>query len=181
MTLPRSPLVPEPALLVQKEEIQNQIVEFLRGIGIAVREEAIPGEPFLPGIAVEEGALILDRARNTWPGDLLHEAGHLAVLPFALRSTVNGDIPDTLLVKHAGEPEATAWAYAAIRELGLPAEVLFHEGGYKGQSTGLVFTYGAGVYPGAAGLCAAGMAITPAEARAGQAKAYPAMLRWLRA
>ena len=130
------------------QEIQSRIVEFLQGIGIAVREEAIPGESFLPGVAIEKGELILDRARNTWPGDLLHEAGHLAVLPFALRRTVSGDLPDTVLAEHAGEPEATAWAYAALREIGLPPEVLFHEGGYGGKAAGLLFTYDAGVYPG---------------------------------
>jgi hypothetical protein len=162
-------------------KIQTRIVEFLRGIGIAVREEAIVGDSFLPGVTIEKGELIFDRARNTWPGDLLHEAGHLAVLPFTLRTTVGGNLPDTVLAAHAGEAEATAWAYAALREIGLPAEVLFHEGGYGGNSAGLLFTYGAGVYPGAAGLSATGMAAAPAEARSGRAKAYPAMLRWLRA
>ena len=146
-----------------------------------MREEAIPGDSLLPGVAIERGELILDRARNTWPGDLLHEAGHLAVLPFAVRRTVSGNLPDTVLAEYAGEPEATAWAYPALREIGLPPEVLFHEGGYGGKAAGLLFTYGAGVYPGAAGLSAAGMAAAPKETSSGRAKAYPAMLRWLRA
>lgn len=135
---------------------------------------------FFPGIVIRNGEIILDRARNTWPGDLLHEAGHLAVFPQAVRSTVNGDLPDCVQMAHAGEPEATAWAYAAICELGLPTEVLFHEGGYRGCSERLRFTFAAGVYLGVAGLCAAGMAATPMAVRSGDARAYPAMLRWLR-
>ncbi|WP_395685325.1 hypothetical protein [Caenimonas koreensis] len=166
---------------IATHELQDRIVEFLRGIGISIREEAIAADTFLPGIAVENGELILDRARNTWPGDLLHEAGHLAVLPDALRRTVGGNLHGTELVLHAGEPEVTAWAYAALVEIGLPSEVLFHEGGYGGKSAGLCFTYSLGVYPGAAGLSAAGMAAIPAQANAASAKVYPAMLRWLRA
>lgn len=162
------------------DAIQTRIVDFLRGIGLSVREEAISGESFLPGIAIESGELILDRARNTWPGDLLHEAGHLAVLPAAFRCTLVGGLPDTVPAEYAGEVEATAWAYAAICELDLPLEILFHEGGYRGYSAGLRFTFDMGVYPGAAGLYASGMATTPADAQRRQVKAYPAMLRWLR-
>lgn len=168
--------MPSPPIL----DIQNQIVQFLRGVGITVREREIE-QSFLPGIAVERGELVLDRARNTWPGDLLHEAGHLAVLPRHLRHTVSGDLPSEQAVAHAGEPEATAWAYAALLAIGLPAEVLFHEGGYHGKSAALILTFGLGVYPGAAGLAAAGMIASPEDARAGLAPAYPHMLRWLRA
>ncbi len=161
-------------------EIQNQIVEFLLSIGIAVREQEIASS-FLPGIEVQRGELILDRERNTWPGDLLHEAGHLAVLPGRMRQTASGDLPSEAAVAHAGEPEATAWAYAALLAIGLPAEVLFHEGGYHGKSAALILTYSLGVYPGAAGLAAAGMIASPEDARAGLAPPYPHMLRWLRA
>jgi hypothetical protein len=107
---------------------------------------------------VERGELILDELRNTGPGDLLHEAGHLAVLPAHLRHTANGSLHNEVAVAHAGEPEATAWAYAA-----------------------LTFTFGLGVYPGAAGLLAAGMIALPQKAEAGLAPPYPHMLRWLRA
>jgi len=162
------------------QESQDRIIRFLRCIGIVVCEKEVSEGTFLPGIAIENGELIVDRARNSWPGDLLHEAGHLAVLPLARRSNVSGDLHDSALASHAGEPEVTAWAYAALLEIGLPAEVLFHEGGYGGNSAGLRLTYGVGVYPGAAGLSAAGMAATPTEVRTGGAKAYPAMLRWLR-
>lgn len=47
------------------------------------------------------------------------------------------------------EQRARAWAYAAVTHLGRDPTVLFHEGGYKGKSQGLIFTYGSGVYLGA--------------------------------
>jgi hypothetical protein len=36
------------------------------------------------------GGLVYDWERLTWPGDLLHEAGHIAVIPAALRPTIGG-------------------------------------------------------------------------------------------
>lgn len=83
-------------------------------------------------------------------------------------------------VPHGGEIEATAWAWAALQHLGLPSEVLFHDGGYHGRSQGLRTTFELGVYLGASGLVSAGLAATPAQAAAGAAP-YPHLLAWLRA
>ena len=33
----------------------------------------------LPGLAIEHGAILVDEQRLSHPGDILHEAGHLAV------------------------------------------------------------------------------------------------------
>jgi hypothetical protein len=74
--------------------------------------------------------------------------------------------------------EATAWAYAALRHLGLPASTLFHEGGYHGKSAALIFSFGVGVYPGSHGLAQAGMTTVGADAPADLA--YPHISRWLR-
>jgi hypothetical protein len=159
----------------------DRILAFLTAIGIEIESELEVargeelGSEFLPGVAIRGGRLRVDRGRLTWPGDLLHEAGHIAVTPAALRSSLSGELATA--APHAGEIEATAWAYAAVVALGLDARVLFHEGGYRGHSEGLVRTYSLGVYPGAAGLVAAGMARGRGEA----GEPYPAMVRWLRA
>jgi hypothetical protein len=87
-------------------------------------------------------------------------------------------IPDADM--NAVEVQATAWAYAAVRHLGLEPSVLFHEGGYEGKSAGLIFTYTAGVYPGAYGLQTLGMTATGETARGLQVPPYPHMLKWLR-
>ena len=57
------------------------IVAFLEEIGLPVRFRDLDEAGFLPGITVEAGGLNVDREKLLYPGDLLHEAGHLAVLP----------------------------------------------------------------------------------------------------
>jgi hypothetical protein len=81
---------------------------------------------------------------------------------------------------NAVEVLATAWAYAAITHLGLDPKILFHEGGYRGMSKGLLFTYGVGVYPGSYGLQEIGMTATRPLALQLKVAAYPDMLKWLR-
>ena len=88
--------------------VTDHIICFLRDIGIAVCEAEVPEGSFLPGIRIERGGLRVDRARLRWPGDLLHEAGHLAVVPAALRSDMDDDLAELPPVPHGGEIEATA-------------------------------------------------------------------------
>jgi len=156
------------------DEVRARILPFLQSIGLEVVIAAVPAGTLLPGIAIRRGVLHCDPHCLTWPGDLLHEAGHLAVTPAALRTAVDGDALSD--APHAGEAEATAWAYAATRALGLDPSVLFHAGGYHGKGGQLAFTYAGGCYPGAGGLIAADMC-DPPNAPAG---GYPHMRRWLR-
>ncbi len=155
-------------------------MSFLTGIGIPVREAPDPASSFLPGVRIESGALVFDRTSLRWPGDLLHEAGHIAVTPSALRNSLSDgvDLPES--VPHASEVEATAWAYAALRHLDLEPAVLFHAGGYRGRSPALITTFTLGVYPGSFGLAQAGMTLVGAEARRDGLPVYPSMSRWLR-
>ena len=156
------------------------ILAFLAQVGITVREEPIARDTFLPGIAIAGGALVFDPARLQWPGDLLHEAGHIAVLPSALRPQASDDLQFAPAPDFAGEMEALAWAYAAAMAIGLPVQVLVHEGGYKGQSKALLQMYALGIYPGLQGLCGAKMAESPNFMPACGPVHYPRMLKWLR-
>jgi hypothetical protein len=124
--------------------------------------------------------LVFDRATLRWPGDLLHEAGHIAITPSSLRSALDDALDASSSAPHSGEAEATAWAYAAVAHLQLHPSVLFHEGGYRGHSAGLIASYSHGVYPGAFGLAQAGMTLTGADASLAGVRPYPAMIRWLR-
>lgn len=156
------------------------IFDFITRTGLPIAEAPLPNTTFLPGIMIRDGGLVVDPSQLKWPGDLLHEAGHLAVLPPALRSLANDDLAEEFDVEHAGELEAMAWAYAALVELGLPAEVLIHEGGYNGKSRDLLQMYAFGVYPGLQGLCAARMTAAPGFSPEPLPVRYPQMLRWLR-
>lgn len=158
----------------------RSIVTFLREIGIAVREGAVADDSFLPGLVVERGEIVFDAARLTWPGDLLHEAGHIAVTPPAQRCLLPESLSGHPIEAEGGEVEATAWAYAASVALGLDPAVLFHEGGYHGKSSGLVMTYALGVYPGCKGLADAGMTRVGDQARQAGVAPYPHMTQWLR-
>lgn len=156
------------------------IVDFLTEIGIEVVPALLEHEPFLPGIHVENGKLLVEESKLTYPGDLLHEAGHLAVASGEVRARLGGEIIIPGADMNAVEVQVTAWAYAAIIHLGLDPRILFHAGGYKGKSEGLLFTYGMGVYPGAYGLQLAGMTATGDLARRMGVAPYPHMLKWVR-
>lgn len=164
----------------ERVKLARRILVFLQEIGLAVAEAPVPSDSFLPGLRIVQGSLQVDLGQLRWPGDLLHEAGHLAVVPAALRATMDDALAELPPVPHGGEIEATAWAWAALQHLGLPSDVLFHDGGYHGRAQGLRTTFELGVYLGAAGLVSAGLAATPAQASAGSAP-YPHLLAWLRA
>ncbi len=156
-----------------------RIVDFLRAIGLVV-EEAEVSESFLPGIGVERGRLLVDPARLTWPGDLLHEAGHLAVAPAAARPLMGGDVAVPGLDLTTLETAVFPWSYAAALAIGLDPAVVFHSGGYHGHSEGLLRTYALGGHIGAHLLEEAGMTATGPRAEALGVPPYPHMLRWLR-
>lgn len=157
-----------------------RILDFLRGIGLSITEAALPGDTFLPGIVIRDGGLVVDPDRLQWPGDLLHEAGHLSVLPPALRALASDDLADENDIPHAGEQEAMAWAWAAAQAIGLPPEVLMHEGGYHGQSATVLQMYAVGIVPGLRGLCESGMTAARGFTPEPGDVQYPRMLRWLR-
>ena len=156
------------------------ILGFLADIGIPARRGDVPADSFLPGVQIANGGLVVDPLRLRWPGDVLHEAGHIAVTPAPQRAALNGALDGAEASPHGGEVEAIAWSWAALLHLGLEPELLFHPEGYKGQSAGLLLSYSLGVCPGAAGLAQAGMTSVGTSAVASGVNPYPAMRRWLR-
>ena len=159
----------------------SRITDFLREIRIEVRHADLSSvECFLPGIRLERGRVLYDESALTWPGDLLHEAGHVAVAPPEARPLLTGaaDVPnlDMERLEHA----AVAWSYAAALHIGVDPAMVFHEGGYRGRSPGILFTFSAGVYPGANLLEEAGMTVTGEHAVAAGVQPYPNMRSWLR-
>lgn len=159
----------------------DAIVGFLNQIGIEVREGVVPESTFLPGLRIVRGTLEFEGARLRWPGDLLHEAGHIAVTPASIRATLNDGVELPQSILYASEIEAIAWAFAAVHHLQLDPAVLFHPDGYHGHSAGLIHSFTLGVYPGAFGLAQAGMTSLGPDAQRDGKSVYPAMSRWLRA
>lgn len=120
------------------------IAAFLMEIGLPVEIGEIHQPTFLPGIHAESGILRVDPAKLSWPGDLLHEAGHLALLTGEQRKQVIGNVGDD----GGAELGAIAWSYAAAIHLHLDPGVVFHEHGYHGGSQGILENFAAGRYIG---------------------------------
>lgn len=151
------------------------IVAFLTRIGIPVRAGTLEGETFLPGLAVRRGELVYDPARLRWPGDLLHEAGHIAVTDPELRPALDAPSDDP-----GEEMAAIAWSWAAAVEIGLSPEILFHEGGYRGDGKALIENFSNGRDVGVPWLAAWNMTTEIHRARKFGGKPFPQMERWLR-
>lgn len=156
--------------------VTAQILEFVRAIGLPLKLSVVEVDAFLPGIAIASGGLRVDPARMRYPGDLLHEAGHLAMLTLQERSLCSARLP----VDGGQEMGAIAWSYAAAVYLGLDADVVFHGDGYKGDAASLRDNFQQGQYLGVPYLQWLGLSWEPHQAVARGVPAYPAMLRWLR-
>ena len=156
--------------------VTAMIVAFLREIGLEVQTGMIDEATVLPGIKVDRGVLLFDPARLRFPGDLLHEAGHLAVKPAAERRQASSDLGSD----PAEEMMAIAWSYAAIVHLRLPPEVLFHPEGYHGGSQSLIDNFAAGRYLAVPMLQWIGMTCDEQRAKEVGAAPFPHMTRWLR-
>ena len=154
------------------EGAARRCLGFLDRIGIATGPLEEGEAQLLDGLAIIGGRLLIDPAVPVWPGDLLHEAGHIAVADPETRATLGPIVAD------GGDEMATiAWSYAAARECGLPLEHLFHEGGYRGDAIMLREAFATGATIGAPmlgywGLC-------DPDRQPGD-HPFPTMQRWLR-
>jgi len=153
----------------------DRLAGFVREIGIPVEPAALEAPTPCPGLYVRHGVILVDEARLAYPGDLLHEAGHVAVCEPSLRPVLEaiGDDPGE-------EMAAIAWSYAAAVRLRLAPAVLFHEAGYRGGSQALIEAFKRDLPPGLPLLEWFGMTLGRKAAAAAGAEAFPHMLRWLR-
>ncbi len=158
------------------EALTDTIVHFLRSIGLTVHERTITDATVLPGITVNQGELVVDRGKLLYPGDLLHEAGHLAVLPEAERSLLQQNVGDD----GGMEMAAIAWSYAAAIHLSLPPEVVFHVNEYRGDANALIENFAGGRYLGVPILVWRGLTEGGNTASAAPTH-YPRMTCWLAA
>jgi hypothetical protein len=138
-----------------------------------VREAEPDDEYFLPGLGIRSGAIVIDLPGWEFPGDLLHEAGHLAVITGEERGA------ERLTPTPADEMAAIAWSYAAAVHLGIAARTLFHDA-YKAGGECLADNFTNGRYIGTPVLAYYGMTIEPRRATPEGPPPYPHMLRWLR-
>jgi hypothetical protein len=142
------------------------IATFLASIGIRVEIGPIEEATFLPGLRIDHGTIRVDPAVQAWPGDLLHEAGHVAVTEPERRPVLDQPSADG-----GEEMAAIAWSVAAARACGIGLDVLFHAQGYKGDALWLHAEFSKGNPFGVPLLAWYGL-----TSEAG----FPTMNRWLR-
>lgn len=158
------------------DSVTKKIASFLTEIGIKVEPGVITEETVLPGILVDGVKLIVDETKLLYPGDLLHEAGHLAVKPASERHKFKINIGND----PAEEMMAIAWSYAATVYLNIPTEVVFHEHGYKGGGESLIKAFQNGGNIGLPMLQWVGMAADEKNAATQGVEPFPKMIKWLR-
>lgn len=158
----------------------KSILEFLRSIGISVVEKKLGTANFLPGLALGPDCLYVDFVQLKYPGDLLHEAGHLAVTDGESRRHLCPEGTSAEWPTQGEEIAAILWSYAALVHLNLSPSFVFHKDGYKGSSEWLIESFTSGNYIGLPFLEWAGMALSGSNAMLQGKKAFPSMQKWIR-
>ena len=158
-----------------KNPVVSRVAGFLTDIGLIVKPAAISHKTFLGGLLIRHGELWIDESRLAYPGDVLHEAGHLAILPPRQRQQLNENVSND----GGQEMAAIAWSYAAALHLGLDPAIVFHADGYKGGAQAILDNFAQGRYVGVPYLEWLGMTIDRKMAILVQAPPYPHMLKWL--
>lgn len=170
---------PIPADLPEtKHNITQKIGAFICEIGLEIHFGPVSQNTFLPGIEIVEGAIHADENRLKYPGDLLHEAGHLAVCPADKRKYLDADYiseEDDM----GSEIAAILWSYAALNHLNLPSKVVFHSDGYRGASEWFIRNFTSGNYIGLPLLQWMGLCKKDDEA-GDETEPFPHMIKWLR-
>ncbi|MDO3642263.1 hypothetical protein [Mucilaginibacter sp. L3T2-6] len=160
----------------------NSVVDlmlgFLREIGISYSFEKIDENTFLPGLKLRDGTLVIDIRRLRYPGDILHEAGHLACMPEEMRRTMNDNL-DSSQVHQGGEMMAIAWSYAVCIHLDIDPKIVFHEHGYKGSGESILANFSQGQYFGVPLLEWCGMSYGQVTAKKLNKQPFPAMISWV--
>lgn len=133
---------------MEHDEVIRRCRAFIQNIGICILEEEIGESTFLPGITVRNGCLVMDRAKLKYPGDLLHEAGHIALIAATERKKISGDVTQGDEGKKGYELGVLLWSYFAAKHVGVAPEVVFHPDGYKGESEWLIGNFRSGKYIG---------------------------------
>lgn len=151
--------------------LTSSILAFLDKIGIPNQPKILDETCVLPGVLIDKGILYYDLSRLENPGDLIHEAGHIALMTQDERNKIVGNVKEYRSPAEDDELGVLAWSYAASKYLDLKPEVIFHENGYHGQSSQLVHGYATGQNLGLPLLVWMNLC---------DYETYPAMKKWVR-
>ena len=163
--------------IVNENVFLEKVIIFLEEIGINVIEKKLDNATFLPGISLGPNCIYIDLKKILYAGDILHEAGHLAVITSSERENINTSDYNPI---QSDEIAAMLWSYAALFHLHLPIEFVFHPDGYKGNSEWLISNYINGNYIGLPFLEWIGLTFGKINAEKQNKDTFPMMQKWLR-
>ncbi|TPG45377.1 hypothetical protein [Flavobacterium pectinovorum] len=157
----------------------KKVILFLHEIGINVIEKELQ-ETFLPGLSVGPNCIYIDYEKLLYPGDILHEAGHLAVTTSAERNRAGTSEMLASWPSGGEEMGAILWSFAAAKYLQLETEFVFHPEGYKNDSEWLISNFENEIYIGLPFLEWIGLCLGKERALKENKGAFPIMLKWIR-
>lgn len=150
--------------------ITKAILDFLKEIGIPTKSQTL-GDTFLSGLEINKGTLVYDPEKLLFPGDLLHETGHIALMTEEERNTIVGNVKDYRSSGQDNKLAVMLWSYAALKRLNVKPQVVLHTDGYKGDAQMLIDSYESGDFKGLhlvawMGLC--------------ETSGFPEMKKWIK-
>jgi hypothetical protein len=163
-----------------EKDLLERVITFIRSIGITVEYQSLNEDTFLPGILIDCGSIFIDPQQLKYPGDILHEAGHIASVPAADRVSLTAISIGQREHHAAEEMMAIAWSFAACKYLDIDPYFVFHDEGYKGGGKQIADQFEEGRYFGVPMLQWAGMTAGPQQLEKSDCPAYPDMIKWMR-
>lgn len=161
--------------------LTQKISDFLDVIGIKTLPKVINEETFLPGIRIVEGEIWVDENKMLSPGDILHEAGHLAIFPKETQQKITDSVVVNEASQGADEMAAIAWSWAALKHLDIAPDIVFHAEGYKEDSENIIDNFSQKRYFGVPVLANRDLCIdggSPLNASESEENVFPKMLKW---
>lgn len=163
-----------------EDKILLKITSFLKEIGIKTIEKELPDDTFLPGLAISNEGILIDYKKMMYPGDILHEAGHIAVTSVKERKKIGTEKISKDWPTQGDEIGAMLWSFAAAHHLEIPLDIVFHQNGYKGSSDWLIDSYKENNFIGLPLLEWFGLTLSEEKASELNEKPFPNMIKWLR-
>ena len=172
----------------------EKVVSFLNDIGIPT--SIVPyAKGFIDEVEIQDGQLLV--TQNGKASNILHEAGHLAIVPSRFRSYLNGNISHGITrafneiesfegyaesseyrkLLQTGDVEATAWAWAAGKYLNLPEDEIIRDSEYGGTGDEVRLCLSMRAYAGINGLANADFCNI--RIRVPDMPVYPNLAFWL--
>ncbi|MEP9356377.1 hypothetical protein ABLE93_22740 [Xanthobacter sp. KR7-65] len=172
---------------------------FLQSIGIAVTIDPVAAKGgFLPGLRVRGATITVAAADHDLAGDMMHEAGHIAVTPSLFRDQLDGNTnavlpamfawldahpaafgypenPVARAIMQSLETEAIAWSYAAALAADIDSRLPFLKG-FGGGGLDIHHQVEHGQHLGIHGLAHGGMTELPWRH---SVTPFPKMKRWM--